>query len=134
MTSLQASWFSSFSSVSHTNAKKGHTFRPFRVNFSLNPSNEESSPPETGSETEKGPIDPVKLAFSKAKEYKKSVQSRPKSEPEKNPAQDSGGESKRVPDSVRIAMEKAKEYAKNKGNLGSDKISGIGSENEKFQN
>lgn len=144
MASFQASWLSSLNTISPTkpdifpsNAIKNQSFKPFRISFSLNSANNEpsqpSSPnsPETTSEVETGPVDPVKLAFAKAKEYKNLAHSSRKLELEQNPVEESdgiangnggsglvsdggSGETKEVPDSLKIAVEKAKEYKKNK--------------------
>ena len=75
----------------------------------------------------------MKLAFEKAKSYKKSLQSKPVSKIEQDPVEFSGGSTvigngeggaegegvgggtKEVPVSVKVAMEKAKEYKMNKG-------------------
>ena len=84
----------------------------------------------------------MKLAFEKAKSYKKSLQSKPVLKIEQNPVEVSGGSTvigngegegvgggtKEVPVSVKVAMEKAKEYKMNKGVVSggeSDTISGI---------
>ncbi|XP_024028055.1 uncharacterized protein LOC21391965 [Morus notabilis] len=116
MASLQASWFSSLSNISPTNVKKSHSVKPFKVSFSLNSSNGEISQPnspnspDTSSEAEPGPVDPVKLAFAKAKEYKKSVKESPKLRTEQNP----------VEDSVKVALENDKESKRNKGMVSND--------------
>lgn len=80
-------------------------------------------------------IDPVKLAFEKAKAYKKEAKSKLVSKIEQNPVEDSGN--KEVPVSVKVAMERAKEYNKNKGVVGggknggeSDTVSGLEKGNE----
>lgn len=80
-------------------------------------------------------IDPVKLAFEKAKAYKKEAKSKLVSKIEQNPFEDSGN--KDVPVSVKVAMERAKEYNKNKGVVGggknggeSDTVSGLEKGNE----
>ncbi|ONI20700.1 hypothetical protein PRUPE_2G029800 [Prunus persica] len=161
MASLQPSWLSSLNSISSTtkptlfpstNLNKPHPLKPFKLSFSLNPPNSESSQPnspnspETTPEAQPGPTDPVKLALENAKAYKKSVQMNKKLKIEKNPVKDgdgiagngesgpdgAGGGKKEVPAAVKIAMEKAKEYKKSKGIVGgdinageSDKISGL---------
>ncbi|KAM1811898.1 hypothetical protein ACFX12_028481 [Malus domestica] len=151
MASLQPSLFSSLSTISSTkptlflsiNPNKPHPSKPFKLSFSLNPPNAESSQPaspnspETTPEAEPGPVDPVKLALENAKAYKKSVQMNKNSKIEKNPAEDSGGiagnggtgagsgsdgGAKELPASVKIAMEKAKEYKKSKGTVGGGDI------------
>lgn len=146
MASFQASWFNSLNTISpakpnifsSTNAIKNQSFKLFRISSSLNSANDDPSKPsspnslETTPETETGPIDPVKLAFAKAKKYKKLAESSPKLKLEQNPVEESdgiangnggsgsvsdggSGETKEVTDSLKIAMEKAKEYKKNKG-------------------
>ncbi|XP_008245282.1 PREDICTED: uncharacterized protein LOC103343400 isoform X1 [Prunus mume] len=161
MASLQPSWLSSLNTISSTtkptlfpstNLNKPHPLKPFKLSFSLNPPNAESSQPnspnsaETTPEAEPGPTDPVKLALENAKAYKKSVQMNKKLKIEKNPVKDgdgiagngesgpdgAGGGKKEVPAAVKIAMEKAKEYEKSKGIVGgdinageSDQISGL---------
>ncbi|KAF3437462.1 hypothetical protein FNV43_RR20215 [Rhamnella rubrinervis] len=163
MAALQASWLSSLNTISPTkptlltskNVKKYCSFKPFRISYSLNSANDEtpqpSSPnsPETTSEAETGPVDPVKLAFAKAKAYKNLAESSPKLKLEQNPVvgtdgttngnggsglvSDGGsGETKDVPDSIKISMEKAKEHKKNEGVVDfgvssgqSDTISGL---------
>lgn len=145
MAALQGSWLSSLNTISPTkrtlftptNVKKYCSFKPFRISYSLNSANDEppqpSSPnsPETTSEAEAGPVDPVKLAFAKAKAYKNLAESTPKLKLEQNPVEgtdgttngngesglisDGGsGETKEVPDSIKISME-TKEFKKNKG-------------------
>ncbi|GMY23392.1 cytochrome C oxidase subunit [Fagus crenata] len=91
-------------------------------------------------EAEPAAIDPVKLAFEKAKSYKKSLQCKSVLKSEQNPVEVSGGASngngvgvggggtKEVLVSVKVAMEKAKEYKVNKGVVSggkSDTISGL---------
>lgn len=110
MASLQASWFSYFTTISPTKFKKSHSFKPFRVTFSLNDETSQPispNPPDTSSEPETGPVDPVKLAFARAKEYKKMVKDSPKLEIEQNP----------VEDSFKLAMEKAKVSSGTKGRI-----------------
>ena len=147
MASLQPSWFSSLNTISpskptffpSTNLNKSNSFKPFKLSSSTNQSNAESSEPispnspETAPEPEPASIDPVKLAFEKAKSYKKSLQSKPVSKIEQDPVEFSGGSTvighgegggegegvgggtKEVPVSVKVAMEKANEYKMNKG-------------------
>nr|XP_023911386.1 uncharacterized protein LOC112022998 [Quercus suber] len=160
MASLQPSWLSSLNTISpskptffpSTNLNKSNSFKPFKLSSSKNQSNAESSEPispnspETTPEPEPASIDPVKLAFKKAKSYKKSLQSKPVSKIEQNPVEVSGGSTvigngegggegegvgggtKEVPVSVKVAMEKAKEYKMNKGVVSGgegDTISGL---------
>lgn len=146
MASLQHSWFSSLKIISpakptllpSTNLGMPSSFKPTKVLCALNPANAESSEPtspnsqETPSEAQPGPIDPVKLAFSKAKAYKESVKPSADFKMEQNPAENSNtkangsdgsgsgqnfvaDEQKEIPLSVKIAMEKAKKYKKNNG-------------------
>ena len=154
MASLQPTWLSSLNPISpskptffpSTNLNKPNSFKPFKLLSSTNPSNADSSEPnspnspETSPEAEPASIDPVKLAFEKAKSYKKSLQSKSILKSEQNPVEVSGGASngngvgvggggtKEVLVSVKVAMEKAKEYKVNKGVVSggkSDTISGI---------
>lgn len=117
---LQPSWLSSLS-------KNPSSLFPsrtslFKVSLSVNSSSAESSNPasQNSPEPDPGPVDPVKLAFEKAKQYKKS-------KIEKSPVEGSasGGDviekNKQVSDSVKVAMDNAKEYKKNKGAVGGAK-------------
>lgn len=154
---LQSSWFSSFNSVSPSNSAlfssinvKARTFKSSGVLCSINSSNEEISQPsstnwpENTSETDPSPVDPVKLAFAKAKAYKKSAQTSRKTINKHNPDMDSDGnanrsggagffldgasnEAKEVPRSVEVPKEKAKEDLGVGGmsSAMSDKSSGI---------
>ncbi|XP_062083042.1 uncharacterized protein LOC133789280 isoform X2 [Humulus lupulus] len=119
MAALQASYLSSFNSISpkkptlfsSTNAgSKAHPFKPFKLTFSLNSANDESqspqpiSPnsPDTSSEPKPAPVDPVKLAFAKAMKYKKSTQSTPNLKIEQNPVKEFGSANdvtEKLPDS-----------------------------------
>uniref|UniRef100_A0A2N9ENT2 Uncharacterized protein n=1 Tax=Fagus sylvatica TaxID=28930 RepID=A0A2N9ENT2_FAGSY len=154
MASLQPTWLSSLKNISpskptffpSTNLNKPNSFKPFKLLSSTNPSNADSSEPnspnspETSPEAEPAANDPVKIAFEKAKSYKKSLQSKSVLKSEQNPVEVSGGASngngvgvsgggtKEVPVSVKVAMEKAKEYKVNKGVVSggkSDTISGL---------
>ncbi|KAF5742431.1 hypothetical protein HS088_TW09G00479 [Tripterygium wilfordii] len=115
---LQNSWLSSLSQkpilFHSTNLTKTHTQKPFSVSLALNPSDaaESSQPvspnsPKPSPEATRAPVDPIKLAFEKAKEYKKSAQLKPNLQTEQNPVVDS--------DTVKFAMEKANKYKQNKG-------------------
>ncbi|KAM4072720.1 hypothetical protein ACB094_11G160400 [Castanea mollissima] len=154
MASLQPSWFSSLNTISpskptffpSTNLNKSNSFKPFKLSSSTKQSNAESSEStspnstETTPEPEPASVDPVKLAFEKAKSYKKSLQSKPVSKIEQNPVEVSGGSTvnengegegvgggtKEVPVSVKVAMEKAKEYKMNKGIVSGGKSGGEG--------
>ncbi|RYR69769.1 hypothetical protein Ahy_A03g016322 isoform D [Arachis hypogaea] len=121
-----ASWFSSlriFPSQANTRVPSTTSFRaPKLCSCALGPQNAEPSEPEPEPET--APVDPVKLAFSKAKAYKESSN--------KSKKEDSVVEKKELPDSVKIAMEKVKNYKQNKSQIGttqglqgvSEKVSG----------
>jgi hypothetical protein len=139
MASLQPSWLSALNSINtispskpavfpSTILYKTHSLKPLKLSSSVNPSNAESSEPispsspETTPEPVPGAIDPVKLAFEKAKAYKKEAKSKQVSKIEQNPVDDSG--TKEVPVSVKVAMERAKEYKKNKGVVGGGKNGG----------
>lgn len=160
MASVQSSWLFSRNIISptkpplfkSTHVKKYCSFKPFRLSFSLNSANDEPSQPsspnllETTSEAKTGPVDPVKLAFAKAKAYKDMAESNSKSKLEQNPIEGTdgiangkggsslfshggSGETKEVPDSIKVAMEKANEYKKNKGVLDVGLGSGQGDTN-----
>ncbi|KAJ8646269.1 hypothetical protein MRB53_008017 [Persea americana] len=104
--------------------------RPIKISASLNESKPLDPSERTSSDGEDPPAnsDPVKLAFAKAIEYKKSKQ--PNADLSQNPVskpaeieKGSGGSGSdvaggEVPPSVKLAMEKAREYKKNKGNIG----------------
>ena len=139
MASLHPSWLSALNSINtispskpavfpSTILNKTHSLKPLKLSSSVNPSNAESSEPispsspETTPEPVPGAIDPVKLAFEKAKAYKKEAKSKQVSKIEQNPVEDSG--TKEVPVSVKVAMERAKEYKKNKGVVGGGKNGG----------
>lgn len=86
---------------------------------------------EIVSENEPAITDPVKLAFAKAKEYKRSIQAEPLPKTTENlvgndslVSDDVSSGSKEIPDSVKLSMEKAREYKKNKGVVGSSNIVG----------
>nr|GMD38233.1 uncharacterized protein LOC109155969 isoform X2 [Ipomoea batatas] len=95
----------------------------------------ESSSPISEEETpESEKVDPVKLAFAKAKAYKKEVQTNPIPKIVQNPVPESaetekqgGGseeeanvsEEQEVPSAAKLAFERAKEYRKNKEVTGS---------------
>ncbi|XP_050234248.1 uncharacterized protein LOC126682568 [Mercurialis annua] len=87
----------------------------FKVSFSLSQSSDESAqnPPE------KTTPEPLKLAFEKAKAYKKSIEETKKTKLEENPVEGSAEDSGY--DKVKAALEKAKEYRKNKGLGGGEK-------------
>ncbi|XP_031093129.1 uncharacterized protein LOC115997671 [Ipomoea triloba] len=99
------------------------------------PASLESSSPISEEETpESEKVDPVKLAFAKAKAYKKEVQTNPIPKIVQNPVPESaetekqgGGseeeanvsEEQEVPSAAKLAFERAKEYRKNKEVMGS---------------
>ncbi|KAK9123227.1 hypothetical protein Sjap_012829 [Stephania japonica] len=107
--------------------------KPLKISASISDSTSNSS--QSTSEDEPAiaaAVDPVKLAFSKANQYKKSKESQKQSKIE-NPVRESaengvgddgnesaemGSDGKGVPLSVKLAMEKAREYKKNKGVVG----------------
>ena len=135
MASFQPSWFSSLRVISpakpalfsHANTGVASTTTLFRPATKLcccavGPEDAESSE----SEAQTGPVDPVKLAFSKAKAYKESLKKSNSSlgTEQQSAAESStvtkedfvdGGGQKELPVSVKIAMEKAKKYKQNKG-------------------
>nr|BAC41325.1 hypothetical protein [Lotus japonicus] len=96
----------------------------FKLCCALSSNNAESSEP-TSPEAQTGPVDPVKLAFNKAKTYKEeSGKSNPGSGIEQSDANGENsvnqgdavdGRQKDLPVSLKIAMEKAKKYKQNKG-------------------
>ncbi|KAK9282617.1 hypothetical protein L1049_010835 [Liquidambar formosana] len=148
----QPSWLSSLNTITTLSSPKPtlftsttpktSQFKNFKLSSSLDSSSAEPSIPnssnstETPSEAEPGGADPVKLAFARAKAYKKSIEPNPTvSIGEKNPVQESPGQeigngsggsgsggvgegAKELPVSVKMAMEKAKEYKKSKGIVG----------------
>ncbi|XP_052182280.1 uncharacterized protein LOC127794965 isoform X2 [Diospyros lotus] len=127
-----SSWFCT---LRPTNSGVASSTKPTHRNYgfkspkaSSSSSNAQSSP-QNSSEAEAGETDPVKLAFARAKAYKKSLQSNPAPEIVQNPVPEpaeSGNPSgslvevtnnvgdEEVPLSVRLAMDKAKEYRKSK--------------------
>ncbi|KAK3223846.1 hypothetical protein Dsin_010871 [Dipteronia sinensis] len=131
---LQPSWLSSLNTI-YSSTKARHV--SFKVSFSLNPStNTENEPPQPPTSPDSPPpettLDPVKLAFEKAKAYKKkSIQSAPVSKFEQNPDKESAGISnngdKTVQASTMASMEKTKEYNNNnKGTVETGTSSGRG--------
>ncbi|KAK3223816.1 hypothetical protein Dsin_010841 [Dipteronia sinensis] len=135
---LQPSWLSSLNTI-YSSTKARHV--SFKVSFSLNPStNTENEPPQPPTSPDSPPpettLDPVKLAFEKAKAYKKkSIQSAPVSKFEQNPDKESAGISnngdKTVQASTMASMEKTKEYNNNnKGTVETGTSSGLKEENK----
>ncbi|OIW08730.1 hypothetical protein TanjilG_03406 [Lupinus angustifolius] len=100
MASLQPSCYSSFSIVSSFSTI---AFKNTKLYCAKNTDNAESSE-QTSTETA-SQVDPVKLAFNKAKAYKQSIKQE----------NDVDGGKKDLEASVKIAMEKAKKYKQNKG-------------------
>ncbi|XP_042517543.1 uncharacterized protein LOC122091593 [Macadamia integrifolia] len=142
--SLNSSTGVSFSSSFKTNTypstflKTGFS-RSLRISASLDNTNSDSSPSNSANDSERivgdepETTDPVKLAFARAKSYKKAIQSNPSPKKDTSPVSESvgsgnrtegtiaenvDGDTKKVPISVKQAMEKAKEYKKNKGIIG----------------
>ncbi|KAJ0037526.1 hypothetical protein Pint_23832 [Pistacia integerrima] len=130
MTCLQPPWLSSLNTIKTISSTKPK-FTSFKLLFSVNSSSnnaEQSSSRATSDDSPEPPLDPVKLAFEKAKAYKKTIQSVPDSKTEQNPDIDSalkGDGDKKIPASVKAAMEKAKEYKGNKGNVENGTSSGL---------
>nr|DAD42589.1 TPA_asm: hypothetical protein HUJ06_000819 [Nelumbo nucifera] len=142
----QSSWVFTLKAINGVSSSKTNLFssanlrayplRTPKISASLEDSIEDTSPSnsaETGSGDQLGSSDPVKLAFSRAKSYKKSLKSNPGPKQNQNPvaelvgnvnvdgrsvSDDIDGGTKEVPASVKLAMEKAREYKKNKGILG----------------
>ncbi|XP_044487733.1 uncharacterized protein LOC123212670 isoform X2 [Mangifera indica] len=119
MTCLQSPWLSSFSTIKTVSSTKPK-LSSFKLSFSLKSSSnnaEQSSSQPTSDNLTEPPLDPVKLAFEKAKAYKKTIRSVPHSKTEQNPDKDlasNGDGGKNIPASVKAAMEKAEEYKGNK--------------------
>lgn len=137
MASLQPSWLSSLNLISPAKPSllSSSQFKPIKPFCALNPGNAESSEPTP--ESPPGTVDPVKLAFSKAKSYRESLKSNPDLKVKQDMASssvensngndglmgsgqnnvvDDGGQ-KEMPMSLKIAMEKAKKYKENKGSV-----------------
>lgn len=130
MTCLQPPCLSSFNTIKTISSTKPK-FTSFKLSFSVNSSSnnaEQSSSRPTSDDSPEPPLDPVKLAFEKAKAYKKTIKSVPDSKTEQNPDIDAalnGDGDKKIPASVKAAMEKAKEYKGNKGGVENGTSSGI---------
>lgn len=134
MASLHPSFFSSSHIFYPTTTRSPFFSKPIKILCALNPDGAESSSESTAGDLP-APVDPVKLAFNKAKAYRESLKSNSDSRIE--PTDDSNlsenvddGGQKEVPMAVKIAMEKAKKYKDNKGIVGSDNSTG---ENETIQ-
>lgn len=111
MASLQPSWLSSVSTIKNKNdssAKQKLKLSSLKLSFFLNATsnNDEASeqPTSENSPEPEASLDPVKLAFEKAKAYRKLKESNSDSKYEQNPDKDA----------ARAAVEKAKECKKNK--------------------
>ena len=124
MACLQPPWFSSLRVAPPTKlaGPPSASLKPAKLLcWALGPDNTESSEPSPEART--GPVDPVKLAFSKAQAYKKSNKSNSGSGTTQDAddgnsvkKENVGGEGQKdLPESVKIAMEKAKKYKQNKG-------------------
>lgn len=130
MTCLQSPWLSSFSTIKTVSSTKPK-LSSFKLSFSLKSSSnnaEQSSSQPTSDNLTEPPLDPVKLAFEKAKAYKKTIRSVPHSKTEQNPDKDlasNGDGGKNIPASVKAAMEKAEEYKGNKRIVENGTSSGI---------
>ncbi|XVE69516.1 hypothetical protein DITRI_Ditri09bG0158300 [Diplodiscus trichospermus] len=128
MAAVQHSWLSSLNTTALFSSSNHKKKSPFKLSFSQNQSNDEAPMPispnseATTPESAQGPVDPVKLAFERAKAYKKTKVN-PDSKTEQNPGGDSLGNGKEsdgseeISASVKAAMEKEKEYKENKGVL-----------------
>ena len=88
---VQHSWLSSLTKNPTTLFSSKAS--PFKVSLSVNSSNAESPnhSSQNPSEPEPGSVDPVKLAFEKAKAYRKSIETSKTVKIELNPVEDSGG-------------------------------------------
>ncbi|PNT52291.1 hypothetical protein POPTR_001G024200v4 [Populus trichocarpa] len=109
---VQHSWLSSLTKNPTTLFSSKAS--PFKVSLSLNSSNAESPNPSSQNppDPEPGPVDPVKLAFEKAKAYRNSIETSKNVKIEQNPVEDSGGsiigiveKNKQVSDPVKGAVE-----------------------------
>ncbi|XP_010999594.1 PREDICTED: uncharacterized protein LOC105107388 isoform X4 [Populus euphratica] len=119
---VQHSWLSSLTKSPTTLFSSKAS--PFKVSLSLNSSNAESPDPSSQNppDPEPGPVDPVKLAFEKAKAYRNSIETSKNVKIEQNPVEDSGGsrigiveKNKQVSDPVKGAVE----YKTDRGVVGS---------------
>ncbi|XP_028782977.1 uncharacterized protein LOC114739090 [Neltuma alba] len=148
MASLQPSWFSSLKLISPVKPSLllSSPYKPIKVFCALNPENVESS--EATPESQPEPVDPVKLAFSKAKAYRESLKLNSDLKVEQNIAASSVEKSngndglssgqnvvddsgqKEVPPSLKIAMEKAEKYRENKGGVVDETGQGLQGGNE----
>ncbi|XP_043725041.1 uncharacterized protein LOC122671720 isoform X2 [Telopea speciosissima] len=148
----QSSWVFSLNSsngVSFSSSFKTNTYpstflkavssRSLRIFSSLENTNSDSSPSNSANDSERivggkpETTDPVKLAFARAKSYKKALQSNPSPKKDTSPvsetvgsgnrtegsvAENVDGNTKEVPISVKLAMKKAREYKQDKGIIG----------------
>lgn len=139
MASLHSSWFSSLRIKPNVNVglvlmPLSATLKPAKVCCVMNPDNAESSEVNSVEAQKKGPADPIKLAFSKAKAYKESIKSKSSLGIEQSGAEKDNsvevdnvvdGGRKDVPVSVKIAMEKANKYKQIKGGAVSETDQGL---------
>ncbi|KAE8695484.1 receptor protein kinase CLAVATA1-like [Hibiscus syriacus] len=99
MAALQRSWLSSLKSTALFPPANHHKNSLFKLSFSQS-QNDEASKSNSPNSEETAPVDPIKLAFERAKAYKKTTV---------NPG---GGDGKNT-DGVKFAVEKASEYKEN---------------------
>ncbi|KAA8537304.1 hypothetical protein F0562_027009 [Nyssa sinensis] len=147
----QSSWFCSLSPIkggvsSTTTNPRNCPFKTVTLKVSSSSfghSNAESSSAnasdsqEKSLEAERAETDPVKVAFAKAKAYKKIIQSNPIPKENQNPVSESAERenssdgsvsevtscgNQEVPPAIKLAMEKAKQYKKNRGLVGSSEV------------
>ncbi|KAF8398299.1 hypothetical protein HHK36_017226 [Tetracentron sinense] len=123
----RCSWVFSLNAINGVSSSPSTNLRtrPSRIpqiSASLSDSNAESPLPNSlnSSEDESGSLDPAKVAFAKAKAYKKLIQSKPTPKQVQNPVSESSeiGNTNNGSVSVKLAMEKARKYKMNKGDLG----------------
>ncbi|GMI87337.1 hypothetical protein like AT2G38780 [Hibiscus trionum] len=95
MAALQHSWLSSLKSPALFPPTNHHKNSLFKLSFSQSQS-DEASKSNSPNSLPTAPVDPVKLAFERAKSYKKT---------KVNPGGDSGGDAQNT-DGVKVAMEK----------------------------
>lgn len=135
MAALQHSWLSSLNTTLLFSSKHQKN-SPFKLSFSQNqPSDEPVSlnSEETAPEYAQGPVvvDPVKLAFEKAKAYRKTKVNPDSSKTEQNPGEDAGGDvkrtdgSKEISSSVKVAMGETTGVLDGEGIIRSGTVLGI---------
>ena len=91
---------------------KPTTLKAKKLYCVMNQDNKESSEVNSIEAEKTASVDPIKLAFDKAKAYKESIKSNSGLGFEQNGAD---GGKKDVSVSVKLAMEKARKYKQNKG-------------------